>query len=327
VLEYLYNISELRPLSIWWVILLLGLLALLLGPIDYKVLKHYDRLPFTWVTSAFWIIVFSVGAYYGVQALRGGTLQFRVVSVIDSVENANCIWSTEYCGLFAPRSDNYELKGLKGGQWWSAISPVQDYSYAYRQQGAMGRNVYCYQHDGSNQPYSLPINIWTMQCLMKESAEPKMPIEATVERTQDEVTINITNKSEVLIKSGYVLFGGNEAFDFGSVEAYSTKKISGSLKPFKSWNAISQQAYSGYSRYSSGYDQQYKFENETTYLAQGCSQRTMAMNGYLARGAAAVCVEMDNAPISFGVKDRLCNYTHKQVCRLIVFPKQQERKK
>ena len=43
VLDYLYGIEELRPLHIGWVILLLVTLALLLGPIDYWVLKKLDR--------------------------------------------------------------------------------------------------------------------------------------------------------------------------------------------------------------------------------------------------------------------------------------------
>jgi len=46
VFEYLYVV--LKPLSIWWVIALLVLLAVLLGPVDYLVLKRYDKLPWTW---------------------------------------------------------------------------------------------------------------------------------------------------------------------------------------------------------------------------------------------------------------------------------------
>jgi len=107
VMEFLYR--GIRPLSIWWVILLLITLAVLLGPMDYKLLKRMDRLPLTWLTCAFWIILFTVGAYYGVQALRAGDMELRVVSVLDGIENSDHAWSTDYCGLFAPHSDNYCL--------------------------------------------------------------------------------------------------------------------------------------------------------------------------------------------------------------------------
>jgi hypothetical protein len=108
IMEFLYQ--GIKPLSIWWVIFLLSIwwvifllttLAILLGPLDYKLLKRKGRLPLTWLTCTFWIALFTVGAYYGVQALRGGDMELRVVSVLDGIENTDHTWSTDYCGLFA----------------------------------------------------------------------------------------------------------------------------------------------------------------------------------------------------------------------------------
>jgi len=324
VMEYLYSISELRPLSIWWVILLLTLLAVLLGPVDYKALKRIDRLPWTWATSAFWIILFSAGAYYGVQALRGGKMQFRVVSVLDGIKQSNCAWSTEYCGLFAPYSDDYQLKNLNDRQWWSGIAPAQEYLYAYRQQTG-SRNIYCFQHDGSNLPYSLPINIWTMQCLINETPIQQLPIDAKVERRGAEIFLTIVNQAESPIKRGYVLFDNNQAITFSSVGGYSREDFSGRLKPYKGWDSTVIRHPDGRYRY---YMDDYKpeFKNEAAYSAQGCLQRTETINAYLAHGAAVVCAEFDQAPVLFAVKDRSCDYNHTQLVRLVVFPKQAKRK-
>jgi hypothetical protein len=319
VMEYLYSISELRPLSIWWVILLLTILAVLLGPVDYKVLKRLNRLPLTWITSAFWIILFSVGAYYGVQALRGGKMQFRIVSVKDGIKQSGHAWSTDYCGLFAPYSDDYQLKDLDKKQWWSGIAPAQEHLYAYRRQTG-SRNIYCFQHDGSNLPYSLPINIWTMQCLMNESPLHQMPVDAAVERRGDEILLTITNLSESPIKEGYVLFDNNQSVGFGSVGAYSTKNFSDRLKPYKGWESTIIRSPDGrYRYYSEGY--QSGFKNETAYSAQGCLRRTQTIKAYLAKGAAVVCARFDRAPVSFAVKGRSCDYNHTQLVRLVVFPK------
>ena len=128
VMDHLYNISEMRPLSIWWVILLLGTLAVLLGPVDYKILKRLDRLPLTWLTCTFWIVLFSVGAYYGVQALRGGKLQMRVVSVLDGIENNDLTWSTNFCVLFASLCDDYQFAGLNNNQWCRELLPLKPLS-------------------------------------------------------------------------------------------------------------------------------------------------------------------------------------------------------
>jgi hypothetical protein len=324
VMEYLYSISELRPLSIWWVILLLTLLAVLLGPVDYKVLKRMNRLPLTWITSAFWIILFSAGAYYGVQALRGGKMQLRIVSVLDGIKHSNRAWSTEYCGLFAPYSDDYKLRDLGEKQWWSGIAPSQERLYAYSQQTG-SRNIYCFQHDGSNLPYSLPINIWTMQCLMNESPVQQLPIDAKVERRGDEIFLTIVNQLESPIKRGYVLFDQNQAVSFGSVSGYSTEEFSDRLKPFKGWErAVIRSSDGRYRSYIDG--RQTEFKNEIAFYAHGCLQRTQTIMVYLAKGAAVVCAEYDRAPVSFAVKGRSCEYNHTQLARLVVFPKQIMRK-
>jgi hypothetical protein len=63
---------------------------------------------------------------------------------------------------------------------------------------------------------------------------------------------------------------------------------------------------------------------EDAFFAQGCLQRTQTMSAYLAGGAAIVCVEYDQAPISFGLKDRTYKRNHLQLARLVVFPQEQK---
>jgi len=322
VMEYLYNISEMRPLSIWWVIVLLITLAVLLGPVDYKILKRRGRLPLTWLTCAFWITLFTVGAYYGVQALRGGKMQLRVVSVLDGIENSNQTWSTDYCGLFAPYSDDYEFKGLKDNQWWSGIAPSQQSIWAYNREVG-GRKIYCFQHDGGNLPYSLPINIWTIQCLLNESSLEQLPFNAQVERNGDEVIVNIVNDSDAPILNGYALFGNDRGINFGSVPARASKQFRSRLRTMRLWGNNNTERYRQY-RYPQR-RRSVNFKNEDAFFAQGCLQRTQTIGAYLARGAAVVCAEYDKAPVSFAVEGPSCSYDHIQLARLVVFPKEQKK--
>jgi hypothetical protein len=324
VMEYLYNISEMRPLSIWWVIFLLITLAVLLGPIDYKMLKHKDRLPLTWLTCTFWIFLFTVGAYYGVQALRGGKMQLRVVSILDGIENSNQAWSTNYCGLFASRSDDYEIKGLKDNQWWSGIAPSQESIWAYNREVG-GRKIYCYQHDGGNLPYSLPINIWTIQCLLNESPLKQLPFSATIERNDNEVVISIDNNSDAPILNGYAVLADDHGVHFGSVPASAAKQFRGQLRTMRLWDNSKIERYRYYR--NPQHQPSGGFKSEEAFFAQGSLQRTQTIGAYLARGAAVVCVYYDKAPVSFTVKHRSCKYDHIQLARLIVFPREQKEEK
>ena len=320
VMTHLYNIAEMRPLSIWWVILLLGTLAILLGPVDYKLLKRFDRLPLTWLTCTFWIILFSVGAYYGVRALRGGKLQFRVVSVLDKIENNDLTWSTQYCGLFASHSDDYRFEGLNNNQWWSGIAPTEASIWAYNQNVA-SRRIYCLQHDGGNLPVSLPVNIWTLQCLMNESTIEQLPFHAEVQILGDEVTVNIVNESDSPIRSGYVLLANNRGIEFGAVPSQSDKQFRFPLRRLRVWEGFDTNRYRQFYRRS---NYSMRFKNEDAFFAQGCLQRTQAIETYLAGGAAVVCAQYDQAPLPFAIKDQSCHYTHTQLARLVVFPKTPE---
>jgi len=323
VLEYLYNISEMRPLGIWPVIFLLLLLAVLVGPVDYLVLKRKGMLPMTWVTSAFWIILFSFGAYHGVQALRGGTLQMRHVSVVDAISNPNAngdvsdAWTTNYSAIFAPGSDDYELADERKGQWFSAISPAERQIYSYNNQGG-SKQIHCIQHDGSNKPYSLPINIWTMQCLINESPADQLPIRATCTRSGKDITVKIYNHSSTELKGGYILFEGNKFLEFTAIAPKSTKEFTGKLvtvkikrgklkgqkeKKKKKWDLTVQQIGSGHHGGSRHFVEK-DIEAEKTFSAQGCLRRSQSIQDYLAGGAAVVCARFEDAPVPYRLKKK-----------------------
>ena len=331
IMEYFYNIAELKPLSIWWVILLLITLAVLLGPLDYIILKRKGRLPLTWLTSTGWIILFTVGAYFGVQALRGGKMQLRAITVLDGIENSNVAWASTYSGLFAPYSDDYRLKNTSSlkdqQQWWSGIAPTQENIYYYNHQFGT-RNIYCYQHDGANIPHSLPINIWTMQCLLNESPQKQIPIQATVEKNQDEISLKITNLSDRPIAKGHVLLAQQKAFYFDSVPAHSTKEFSGILETYTQKNIPKHEHRNSRPYQSNNFrnipasDSNRKKDYRLQYAckAQGSGQRTRIIDKYLLHGAAVVCAEYRNTALSFSVDKKNCDWNHLQLARLVVFP-------
>ena len=97
----------------------------------------------------------------------GGNMQMRTVSVLDGVADSNCSWATYYTGLYSPRSADYQLDGLSGGQWWSGVAPSQEQMWAHQQESAL-RQIRCLQEDGASLPVSVPINIWTVQSLLTE---------------------------------------------------------------------------------------------------------------------------------------------------------------
>jgi hypothetical protein len=54
--------------------------------------------------------------------------------------------------------------------------------------------------------------------------------------------------------------------------------------------------------------------------AQGTCQRTAGIAAYLAAGAAVVCAEFEGSPAPVTIAGRKCQFLHKELARLVVFP-------
>jgi hypothetical protein len=262
-------------------------------------------------------VLFTVGAYYGVQALRGGKMQLRAVTVTDGIAGDSHGWNTSYSGLFAPYSDRFNLSGLKENQWWSGMAPTETYLHAYGR-GSIGRKIYCRQHDGANLIDALPLNIWTMQCLLTEAPQPSEPVQVGIVREQNNVVIEIRNNTEKAITRGYVLFDKDRMLNFDAVAPGESRRFEGPLRSGKKWESYigeGQNLYYGHGDYETT-----DFEAEMAYSAQGVLQRTQAMKAFLAQGAAVVCLEFRDAPAGYGVEGHDYEVDHVQLVRLVVFP-------
>jgi len=322
VMNYLFELRQMQPLSIWWVILTLTSLAVLLGPVDYWVLKRLDKQPYTWLTSTAWIAIFTVGAYFGVQWLRAGSMELRAVTVLDGIADSNCVWATSYAGVFAPRSDEYQLEGLAPNQWWSGIAPMQEEIWA-QQHEAGARQIYCRQADGGNLPVSLPISIWTVQSLLCEWTPKAMPFSAVLSRRDGGIAVEIANNSASDIQMGCILFGDSCA-DLGPIPAHSTRQFAMRTRPFRLWSS-QVSPFSG----RQGPNMYAEIElprmpmvfhgvADNIFFAQGCLERTLGMYTSLDSETAVVCVMFDKAPAPFTVKGRSYDVNHIQYARQLV---------
>jgi hypothetical protein len=329
VLEHLLSIAELRPLHIGWVVLVLVALAVLIGPVDYLVLRKLGRLPLTWVTASLCITLFSVGAYYGVEYIRAGTLQARIVSVVDGVDDgrdAPAGWATRFAGIYAPHSDEYLLADAEGrplarNQWWSGMAPTQG-EYVYSHTQSLGsRNIYCLQHeDGGNLPVSVPINIWSMQCLLSEAPVQEMPIRAATRRGErrGEWTVTVENLAATPIARSYALVGTGGSvgrLTLGPVAAEARRTFTARPRPWTDW--ASHVPGSGEFGHGGRVDPRIQ---HTAYVAMGAARRTEGVHRHLRGGAVVVCAEFEHPPPPFLVAGRDCRFAHKLFARLVCFP-------
>ena len=97
-----------------------GLLALLIayivliGPINYLVLKRLDRREWAWVTMPILIVVFAAGAYAYGAVLRGSDIIVNEIAIVRGAPGATEGSAQAYLGVFSPSRSVYQVS-VPGG--------------------------------------------------------------------------------------------------------------------------------------------------------------------------------------------------------------------
>ena len=99
-------------------LLLLGYIVLI-GPINYLVLRRLDRREWAWITMPALIALFAIGAYGFGSALRGSDIIVNQVAIVRGAPDATEGTAQVYLGIFSPTRGTYQV-ALPGGALLSA---------------------------------------------------------------------------------------------------------------------------------------------------------------------------------------------------------------
>lgn len=105
----LSNIPALDLPSIRGLGILLAVYIILVGPINYLILRSRQRLHWAWVTIPLLTISFSTGAFGLAYSLRGSDLLLNRIAVIALQSNGTARISS-YMGIFSPSQESYEVE-------------------------------------------------------------------------------------------------------------------------------------------------------------------------------------------------------------------------
>jgi hypothetical protein len=101
-------------ISFGWVALFILLYILIVGPLDYFILKKvFKRLEWTWITFPTVVLVVSAAAYFIAYAVKGSDLKVNKVDLVDldlrSDPRGTYVHGTTWFTLLSPRIQNYTV--------------------------------------------------------------------------------------------------------------------------------------------------------------------------------------------------------------------------
>ena len=120
------DIPGVSPLPLSWLVMFSMLYLLVIGPLDYLVLRALKRQPFTWVTFPATIVLFTGLAIVGTRYTKGSTAILTRVELIDVLPDADRWRGETFFGVFSTRKvDLMVQSGFDDG----VLAPLQEPGY------------------------------------------------------------------------------------------------------------------------------------------------------------------------------------------------------
>ncbi len=163
----LSNLPALDLPSVQGLALLLAVYILVVGPVNYLVLRWRKRLQLAWLTIPVLTLLFSAGAFGLGYAMRGSDVILNKISVLGLQADGNASMLS-YVGLFSPSQRSYEIQ-VPGSHLLSPLNP--DYNpWGPGGLPTSGETVFVQGPAGAVR--GVAVNQWSMQALMVEGSWP-----------------------------------------------------------------------------------------------------------------------------------------------------------
>jgi hypothetical protein len=178
-------------------LLLLGYIVLI-GPINYLVLRRLDRREWAWVTMPLLVVGFTLAAYSMGFVLRGTEVIVNQVALVRAAPGTDAAQAQVYLGVFSPTRGTYEVS-VPGGALLSAPYSGEGFG-----QGGQGLDVV--QGDPARLR-QLAVGYGTLRAVRAEAPVAAPRIEADLRLDGDRVRGTIRNASAQPLSKPAVVLG------------------------------------------------------------------------------------------------------------------------
>ena len=200
-------VSQLPSLAlppITGMIVLLGAYILLIGPVNYLVLRRLDRREWAWVTMPVLILAFTAGAFGFGAALRGNDVIVNEVAIVSGAPGATDGSAQVYVGIFSPSRGRYQVS-VPGGALLS--SPINDF---FGGQGGVSTQLDVLQGDPAR-VRDLAVGFGSLRAIRAETPVTVPLIETNLRLEDGRLLGTVRNLSNERLEKPAVVLGGTVA--------------------------------------------------------------------------------------------------------------------
>ena len=220
-------------ISFGWVALFIVMYTLLIGPIEYFILKKvFKRLELTWITFPIIVLTVSTIAYFTAYALKGSDLKVNKIDLIDIDASTNRVYGRTWFTIFSPRREDYRI-GIEPSDGWvnktseqpGAGALIDWVGGARSGKSSFFRRSYYYQIDtpgnANRLPFGdgivdVPIQVWSTKAFAADWSAPiekanPLIVSDLIHPPSDKTTVSgsfVANLPFKEIRDVYLIYAG-----------------------------------------------------------------------------------------------------------------------
>lgn len=212
--------KQVRKLPLAWLLLLLVVYLLVIGPFDRFWLKKINRQMLTWVTFPAYVLIFSLLIYFIGFQLRAGDSEFNELHLVDILPRNEkvVLRGRTYASVYSPSNKRYLLAGE---QPFATLRCEFMYSYGGAEESSRATVI----QRGNSFVAEVSVPVWTSQLYASDwlqSSEVPMKVSTIRNGTNWEVTVE--NKLDRKLSEARVVVS-NRVFFIGEIAVNQVKKI------------------------------------------------------------------------------------------------------
>lgn len=185
----------------WLLLGFLGAYIIVLVPINYALLKRWDRRELAWVTTPIIVIAFTLGAYVVGYGMRGGQVVLNRLAVIEAAPGAGLARGRGYVGIFSPGRMTFDLL-LKG-----TAASARDLAREGERTRGPARVVYGPEPKVAD----IGMNMWTSHAFGVEFlADLKGGLDGAIEYDGKELRARVENKTGHRLRGCRLIHGNTQ---------------------------------------------------------------------------------------------------------------------
>jgi len=191
------QLPALRVPSTLAVLGLILLYIVVIGPVNFLLLRRLNRVELAWVTTPVLVALFLGAAYAASFMLRGTSPQVTQLAVIQGVEGVETGQATAFVGVFSPQRRSYNVRF--GPE--TLVTPGTFEGFRFR-------NVVVSADEGGTVVPDLLIDVSSLRTMIAERPDAAVPtLASSLKRSGGAVEGRLTNQSAVPLSDAVVVRG------------------------------------------------------------------------------------------------------------------------